>query len=102
MAVESMVETGVSLVAQSGTWHAHKIALSLDEVEGRLASPALERWLELPLTRQVLVVRAIEEMLLCVFRRTVKDPNYASGEEESWRKVIDAQIGLEGTDRVGL
>ena len=80
----------------------HKVAMDLETLEARLDGPALEAWAALPLTKQILMVREVEEIMLCSFRRTRLDPNYAEGEEAAWRKVIEATVGSEGLDRVGI
>lgn len=102
MAVSTMVETGVSFTNESGRWLKHSIALDLEIVGARLDSPALELYEELPLTKQILAVRAIEELMLGVFRRSGGDPDYQQVEEEQWRKVLVKLIGSEGTERLGV
>lgn len=102
MAVSSMVETGVSFANAEGKWLKHSVALDLEIVEARLDEPALGKWQKLPLTKQILAIRAIEELMLCTFRRTRKDPDYREGEEDAWMAVLEKLIGTEGLDRVGL
>lgn len=102
MAVESMVETGVSFTRPGGQWSKHSIALDFDTVGSRLDAPATEKWEALNLAQQILLLRAIEEIMLCQFRRSRKDPDYIPGEEETWRKVIFKLIGEEGLGRLGV
>lgn len=102
MAVSSMIETGVSFTDPAGRWVKHAIALDLEVVAARLDGEALERFETLPLAKQILCVRAIEELMLCVFRRTRKDPEYSPKEDESWKAVLEKLIGSEGLDRVGI
>lgn len=99
----SLIETGISFTTASGNrWLKHAVALDLEVVESRLEEPALARWLGLPLSEQILVVRAIEELMLCVFRRTRHDPDFSEQEVLAWQKVISMKVGVEGLDRVGV
>lgn len=102
MAVESMVETGVSFTSRGGQWRKHSVALDLEIVGSRLEGEAVEKWEALPLSQQILVVRAIEEVLLCQFRKTRHDPDYTEGEEKAWVSVLDKLVGSEGRQRVGV
>lgn len=98
----SMIETGITFVDEAGRWLKHTVALDLELVGSRLEEPALSRFEALPLTKQILLLRAIEELMLCVFRRTRKDPEYREGEHESWLKVIHELVGEEGLGRIGV
>lgn len=98
----SMIETGITFVDETGRWLKHSVALDLELVGARLDEPALSRFEALPLTKQILMVRAIEELMLCVFRRTRRDPEYREGEHESWQKVVHELVGDDGLGRIGV
>lgn len=102
---EAMVETGISFAARNSggdRWLSHKIALDMDYLRQRLEGEARDRFDGLPLTKQILAVRVVTELMLCVFRRTRHDPDYDPAEVEVWRKTLINLLGEEGLENVGI
>lgn len=99
---EPMIETGVSFAVTERWWARHRVGLSFSQVKAALGEAALKRFEELPLIKQVFAIRAIEEVALCKFRETRRDPDYRAEELLTWRQIVVALVGDEGLEGLGL
>lgn len=102
---EVSVETGISFTAQGSggeRWHKHAVMIDLDYLRSRLEGPALERLSALPVTRQILAVRCVTEIMVCVFRETRRDPSFDPAEREKWRQAFVQLVGEEGSGGIGV
>jgi hypothetical protein len=78
------------------------VGLDIDYIEAHIDGEARERFDALPLLKKILMVRAVTELSICLFRHTRHDPDYHPNEYESWVLVIKNLIGTEGIERLGV